>query len=199
MITGMFDSITWLRKYLKYIVVVLMLGGTFFVGRCTAPTKTVTQTVTVKEQVESKSTQNQESKTQIQYVDRPVDHIITKTVVKEVNGKVIETTTDATHTGNLVINKTDDTKTQVKTEIKTEIVYKDKIVEKLVLKDNFKRWEIGADLGTQFMGEDINIIPKLPKKLVIGVSADYNFYNWLSVGVWGNTSTSVGVKVGVKF
>jgi hypothetical protein len=199
MFSGMFSSLTAFRKYGKYVLLALVLGGSFYVGRCTAPTKTVTQTVTVKEQIQSKTTENQEIKTQVQYVDRPVDHVITKIIVREPSGKTTETVTDATHEGNTVVNKTKDAETQVKTETKTEIVYKDKIVEKLVLKDSFKRWEVGADLGYQVLGDSVNIIPTLPKKLVIGASVDYNLCSWLSVGLWGNSSTAVGGKVGVKF
>lgn len=195
---GMFGSLVNI-KYLKYVLAVLVLGCTFFTGRCTAPTKTITNTVTVTEKVASNTVQNQEAKTQIQYVDRPIDHIITKTVIKEVNGKVTETTTDATHTGNLTVNSSQDLKTQVKTEVKTEYVYRDKLVEKLVMKDNFKRWEIGVDVGYQLTGDSVNIIPTLPKKVVIGASVDYNLTSWLSVGVWGNSSTAVGTSIGVKF
>jgi hypothetical protein len=198
MVTGVFGSLVDIKKHYKYILVVLILGCSFFVGRYTAPTKTITQTVTLTEKAKVDTIQNQEVKTQIQYVDRPVDHVITKTVIKEVGGKVTETVTDATHTGNTVVNRVEDAKTQVKTEIKTEIVYKDKIVEKLILKD-FKKWEVGAHVGYQLTGDGINIIPSLPKKMEVGVSVDRSLNEWLSVGVWANSSTAVGAGLHVRF
>lgn len=199
MFTGIFGSLTTFKKYGKYVLLVLVLGGCFFLGRCTAPTKTVTQTVIVKEQVESKVTQNEETKTQIQYVDRPVDHVITKIIVKEPGGKTTVTTTDATHTGNTVVTKSEDAKVQTKTEIKTEIVYQDKIIEKLVLKNDFKRWEVGLGAGYKLAGDSVNLIPVLPKKLVIEGEVDYSLTDWFSVGVFASTETVIGAKVGVKF
>jgi hypothetical protein len=121
-------------------------------------------------------------------------------VIKEVGGKVTETTTDSTHVGNTVVNTVQDTQVKVQTQVKTEIVYKDKIIEKEKIVDNTKRsrWDIGVGVGYG-LTDTTTIIPGLSKNLVVTADVSYKILGPFSVGVWGSTRKDIGAMVRIGF
>ena len=191
-----------LKKYWKYGLVAVLVIGAFLGGRFLTPVKvkTVTQTVTIKDSSVANQNTQQESKTQIQYVDRPVDHIITKIVVKEPSGKVTETTTDATHQGNTVVNKVEDKKKEVEIQVKTQIVYQEKIVEKIVDNGVKDKYSVGVMVGYGLTGQGTtNYVPSIPKGAVLGAYGLYRVFGPVKSGIFLNSRGDAGLMAEINW
>jgi hypothetical protein len=182
-----------------------LILGAFLGGRYATPDKikTITQTVTIKDT----SIKNKEVKTDTnivyKYIDRPVDRVITKTIIKEPNGKVTETNTDSTHQGNTEINQVKDVQTKVEVQVKKEIVYQDRVVEKIVV-NNKNKLDFGASLGySVFSSDATNLIPRLPDRMVVGGYATYKigdlFKMPIKAGASVNTRGDLSLIVGASF
>lgn len=200
-------ALKFMAKYWKYILVATMVVGAFLAGRFLVPQKVVTQTVTVKAESQTNKTVDQDTKIEYRYVDRPVDHIITKIVIKRPDGTVIDKTTDDVHQGNTEVTggKQESKDTQV--QVKTVIEYKDKIVEKVVDKTTNERFEIGLMAGYGLYGDKTNVISKLydkmPEGMVLGAQVNYKLLQIKSLnvkgGVWGSSRGDVGVGLTASF
>lgn len=189
-------------KYWKYGLVVVLISGAFLGGRFLTPVKvkTVTQTVTVKDSSTTNQNTQQESKTQIQYVDRPVDHIITKIVVKEPSGKVTETDTDSTHQGNSVVTKSEDKKKDVEVQVKTQIVYQEKIVEKIVDNGVKEKYSVGVMVGYGLTGQGAtNYVPSIPKGAVLGAYGLYRVFGPVKSGIFLNSRGDAGLMAEITW
>ena len=191
-----------LKKYWKYGLVAVLIIGAFLGGRFLTPVKvkTVVQTVTIKDTSVANQNTQQESETQIQYVDRPVDHIITKIVVKEPSGKVTETTTDATHQGNTVVDKTEDKKKEVEIQVKTQIVYQEKIVEKIVNNGVKETYSVGLMVGYGLTGQGAtNYVPSIPKGAVLGAYGLYRVFGPVKSGIFLNSRGDAGLMAEINW
>ena len=191
-----------LKKYWKYGLVAVLIIGAFLGGRFLTPVKvkTVVQTVTIKDTSVANQNTQQESETQIQYVDRPVDHIITKIVVKEPSGKVTETTTDATHQGNTVVDKTEDKKKEVEIQVKTQIVYQEKIVEKIVNNGVKEKYSVGLMVGYGLTGQGAtNYVPSIPKGAVLGAYGLYRVFGPVKSGIFLNSRGDAGLMAEINW
>lgn len=190
-----------LKKYWKPALIVALIIGAFLGGRFLAPdkVKTVTQTITVKDTNVSNLNTERKIDTVTKYVDRPVDRIITKTIIKEPSGKVTETSTDSTHQGNLEINKTKDEQKNTQVQVKTEIVYKDRLVEKAV-EHSDKKLSLGLSVGYNLTGESTtNYVPGLPQETVVGVYGAYEVFSSVKAGGFLNSRGDAGVMVEVDW
>ena len=191
-----------LKKYWKYGLVAVLIIGAFLGGRFLTPVKvkTVVQTVTIKDTSVANQNTQQESETQIQYVDRPVDHIITKIVVKEPSGKVTETTTDATHQGNTVVDKTEDKKKEVEIQVKTQIVYQEKIVEKIVNNGVKEKYSVGLMVGYGLTGQGAtNYVPSIPKGAVLWAYGLYRVFGPVKSGIFLNSRGDAGLMAEINW
>ena len=195
----------WIKARWKYVLVAVLIAGAFLGGRFSTPekVKTVTQTVTVKSNETLNKDIKVEQNTVYKYVDRPVDHIITRTVIKEPSGKVTETVIDNTHQGNTEVLGKETIKKEVEIQIKKEIVYQDRIVEKVVENDN-KKLDFGINLGYSiFTKDETNLIPSLPKRMVVGGYATYKvgevFKLPIKLGIDVTSRGDLGITLGVNF
>lgn len=190
-----------LKKYWKPALIVALIVGAFLGGRFLAPykVKTVTQTVTVKDTDTLTSNMERKTDTVIKYVDRPVDHIVTKTIIKEPSGKVTETSVDSTHQGNREITKTKDDQKNTQVQIKTELVYRDKFIEKIVESPN-KKLALGLNLGYNLTNKGVvNYIPGLPQETVVGAYGTYMILSSVKAGGFLNSRGDAGVMVEVNW
>ena len=189
----------WIKSggHWKYIVGTLLIAGAFLSGRYMVPTKTITQTITIKDTSTTDKNIQKETKARTIYVDRPVDHIITKVIVREPSGKTTETDTDATHQGNLIVDTISDKKKDEQVQIKTETVYKDRVVEKVVSISNNNMWEVGVLAG--YGKTSLNYIPKVPNNIVLGGFAEKKILGNLKGGLWINSRLDVGVQLSYSF
>jgi len=195
-----------LKKYWKYILVVVLVLGAFLGGRYSTSekVKTVTQTVTIKDTESSTKNSNIQEKIVYQYVDRPVDRVVTKTIIKEPSGKTTETTTDSTHQGNMVVTKTEDKVKEVQIKVEKEIVYQEKIVEKVVNNGNKFPIDVGISIGySVFSSDSNNLISPLPGRMVVGGYATYRIGEVLKlpINIGANISSrgDLGLMAGVSF
>lgn len=189
------------KKHWRSLVVVVLVVGAFFGGRALAPTKVqvVEKVVKVQDNSKAQVDSQQDIKTEVVYVDRPVDRVITRTIVKEPDGKVTDTTTDATHRGDTTVTSNQTQQTKVEVKVEKQVVYQEKTVEKVVDHTLDSRWEVGLQAGYNFPKLGINYVPGVPKDLVLGVSGGYKLTKSLKVGVWVNSQGSAGGQISLSF
>jgi hypothetical protein len=164
------------------------------------PAVETTHTTTIDNRGVQNTDSSQNVKIVTQYVDRPVDRVITKTVIREVGGKVTETTVDDTHQGNTTINTVKDVDKDQKVQVKTETVYKDRDVIRTIDKEVSSKWSVGAGVGYGLTGQgNTNYIPSMPKGSVVNVQLNHKVFSWLKGGVWANSRGDAGVQALVEF
>ncbi len=191
---------------------VVLLAGTFFAGRFTAPDKI--KTVTVEKRVEViKETQVVRQEINLEELKKIVASIKVKVnVVKEHTETVLpdgsktthDTTTDKTETDS---KSETDTKNTAKTETETKI-WKEtvrveehiKIVEKLKNPDT---WTLGVQTGVSIpalAGRDVpNYVPGLPQQVMVGGFLTKRLIGPISGGVFINSHGDAGLQVSLGF
>lgn len=202
MLTGIIAFITDWRKIWKPVLVLGVIVGAFCYGRYSkmCPAVETTHTTTIDNRGVQNTDSSQNVKIVTQYVDRPVDRVITKTIIKEVGGKVTETTVDDTHQGNTTINTVKDVDKDQKVQVKTETVYKDRDVIRTIDKEVSSKWSVGAGVGYGLTGQgNTNYIPSMPKGSVVNVQLNHKVFSWLKGGVWANSRGDAGVQALVEF
>jgi hypothetical protein len=186
----------------KPALVIILVTGAWLYGRhgvVCPPAQTVKE-VQVQNSIDSNISSTKTTQTVIQYVDRPVDHIITKTIIKEVTGKTVETTVDETHQGNTEVKTTKGETKEKEAQVKTEIVYKDKIVQ-VPAPPSVTKWQAGIGIGYGITGEGkTNYIPKLPTgSVVMGQLNHAILKDWIKGGVFATSRGDAGLQLLVEW
>ena len=202
MMNSIVAYVTDWRKVWKPALVIVLVTGALLYGRHSVVCKSAetVKDVQVQNTTDRGEVSTQATQTVIQYVDRPVNHIITKTVVKEVNGKVTECTKDETLQGNTE-SKTTKTETQNKdVQVKTEIKYVDKVVQ-VPAPPSLTKWQAGIGIGYGITGEGkTNYIPKLPTgSVVMGQLNHAILKDWIKGGVFATSRGDAGLQLLVEW
>jgi len=202
MLNSIVSYVTDWRKVWKPALVIALVTGALLYGRHSVvcpPAQTV-KDVQVQNTVDSNISSTQTAQTVIQYVDRPVIHTITKTVVKEVDGKTTETTKDETSQGNTETKTTKNEAKEKEIQVKTEIVYKDKVVQ-VPAPPSLTKWQAGIGIGFGITGEGkTNYIPKLPTgSVVMGQLNHAILKDWIKGGVFATSRGDAGLQLLVEW
>lgn len=202
MLNSIVSYVTDWRKVWKPAGVVALVVAALLYGRHSVvckPAETV-KDVQIQNTTDIGKVSSQTSQTVIQYVDRPVDHIITKTVIKEVNGKVTETTKDETRQGDTETNTTKTEAKEKEVQVKTETVYKTTTVQ-VPAPPSLTKWQAGIGIGYGITGEGkTNYIPKLPTGSVVMGQLNHSILkDWIKGGAFVTSRGDAGLQLLVEW
>ena len=199
----------FITKHWQYVLVLGMVVGSFFVGRLTVPTEIVEvekRVVIEKEREQVNIVQTIDMNELLKQIENQVlkkDIRRTVVVIEKPDGSKETTTSEVDKT--VVENSketdkaTDTKKTEVVEVIKEVVKYETK--EVLVERRVRTNWSVTAGVGYDVQGllnrPQLNLIPVT--NLIGIVSVDKRLVGDLWTGVWGTTTGTVGVQVGVKF
>jgi hypothetical protein len=135
---------------------------------------------------------------QIVYVQSEAKDVHRVVVVdKKPTGEIVTTTTVQDNTKIATSNTTDQTKEQNKTE--DHVIYKDREVTKTIVNNVRPNWLFGATGGYNFGSSGSNLVPGLPNKIVVGVSAAKRIVGPIYGGVYLNSNEVAGVGLSLEF
>jgi hypothetical protein len=166
-------------------------------GRHKTPAKvvTVTKTVTVDHDVIHTVTQVEKQVVYVQAQAKDVHKVVV--IDKKPTGEVVTTTTLQDNTK---ITTSDTSNKQVEqNKMEDHVVYKDREVTKTVINNVRPNWLFGANGGYNFGDIGSNLIPGLPNKIVVGVSAAKRILGPVYGGVYLNSNEVAGVGLSLEF
>jgi|ERR1700690_125895 len=181
------------------IVAILFLFTTlgYEYGKHGVPAKvvTVTKTVTVDHNVIHTVTQVEKQIVYVKAEAKDVHRVIT--VDKKPTGEVVTTTTVQDNT-KIATSDTVEKQTE-QNKVEDHVIYKDREVTKTVINNVRPNWLLGANGGYNFGNGSSNLIPGLPNKIVVGVSAAKRILGPIYGGVYLNSNEVAGINLNLEF
>ena len=182
------------------IVAILLLFTTlgYEYGRHKTPAKvvTVTKTVTVDHDVIHTVTKVDKQIVYVQAEAKDIHRVIV--VDRKATGEVVTTTTVQDNTK---IATSDHVNKEIEqNKMEDHVIYKDREVTKTVTNNVRPNWLFGAQGGVNIGSSDApNLIPGLPNRVVVGVSAQKRIVGPVYGGIWFNSNEVGGVGLSLEF